>query len=269
MNTLIYQYWDGEIKPGVKAGSEYMKEYAKNIGSDYLFEDNPKFITDAGKYSAYYGAFKPIYDETFHKYDYILFVDTDVIPVKNLKENIFEWFYQHPDVEIGLCEEWDQPITRKLSTDRSINNKNDELWVKIIESKWNVKMPRTVDGLPKVYNSGVVVYSKNGLKKAKQNFIDFNLYIELMKKNGIENYYSIDQPYLHAMLEVCNINWITMDYKWNSSVHYKSGTRGENRPVEDLRSNSNFVHVQLKGKHHFSSEKLYRIANMTVDMWDL
>ena len=69
MKNLIYQYWDGKILAGVKAGSENMKKYANRIGVDYLFEDNPKFVTNLGKYSPHYGAFKPIYDETFHIYD--------------------------------------------------------------------------------------------------------------------------------------------------------------------------------------------------------
>lgn len=268
MKAVIYQYWDGEARPGVIAGSELMKQYADAIGVDYIFELNPQFVKNIGKYSAYYGAFKPIYDRRFYDYDYVLFADTDVIPVAGLKENIFDQFVANPKVEIGICEEWDQPDVR-LKFPGHISNANDEKWASLVEKKWGVKMPRASSGLLKVFNSGVVVYSNTGLIKASQRFTSFDEYVRMMRDAGIENYYAIDQPYLHAMLDVGRFNWMLMDYKWNSSVHYKSGTSGPNRPVDDLRNNSNFVHVQLHGKHWFDKDKLNRIANLPVDQWGL
>jgi hypothetical protein len=87
---------------------------------------------------------------------------------------------------------------------------------------------------------------------------------------GLPPFYTCDQPYLHAMLEVCKFNWITMDSKWNSSVHYVPKTGGNPRPVVDLRTpETNFVHVQLNGKHHFSASKLWDITNLPVDQWKL
>lgn len=78
MKTLIYQYYDGEVTSGHQAGIDAMKEYAERIGSEYLFELNPKWRTDLGRYSPHYGTFKPIYTDSFYEYDYVMYADTEI-----------------------------------------------------------------------------------------------------------------------------------------------------------------------------------------------
>jgi len=267
MKTIIYQYWDGISTPGNAAGVAAMKEYANRIGAEYLYEDNPRWQTNLGKYSPHYGAFKPLFTESFYDYDYLLFADTDVFPVADLNENIFEQFY-NTDIELGICEEWQQPEVRKKHNLGGINNANDEFWVELIEKNWPVKMPRAENKAPRVYNSGVVVYSNGGMKKARKNFIDFKTYVKFINAHQLPPFYTCDQPYLHAMLEVCDFKWKTMDYKWNSSVHYVPGTK-DPRPVNDLRNNSNFVHIQLRNADNYNTDQLYRITNLPVKEWDL
>lgn len=268
MKTVIYQYWDGPTTSGNEAGRKAMKEYADRIGSDYIYEHEPKFVTNLGRYSPHYGSFKPIYTESFHEYDYVMFADTDVFPVEGLEENIFEQFYD-TDYEIGICEEWNAPDARVKHTIGGINNYNDEQWVKLIEDVFNVKMPRNEKGLPRVYNSGVVVYSNYGLLKAKYKFTKFEQYVTMVQTKGLPSFYTCDQPYLHAMLEIGKFKWKTMDYKWNSSVHYKPGTKGPQRPVNDLRDNANLVHIQLGGADNLSESTLHRITNLPVDQWQI
>ena len=82
----------------------------------------------------------------------------------------------------------------------------------------------------------------------------------------LPSFYTCDQPYLHAMLEIAKMNWTTMDYKWNSSVHYQPGTK-DPRPVVDLRDNASFVHVQLAGANEFDSKKMHRVVNDSVNEW--
>lgn len=267
MRNVIYQYWDGPTTSGNDAGVAAMAEYASRIGADYVYEDNPRWQTNLGNYSPHYGAFKPIYTEKYHEYDHVLFADTDVFPILNLEENIFEQFYD-TDIEIGICEEWQQPEVRKIHNLGGICNANDEKWVSVIESLFNVKMPRADNGAPRVYNSGVVVYSNAGLIKAKKKFKKFSHYVDIINSKGFPPFYTCDQPYLHAMLEVCGFNWKTMDYKWNSSVHYVPGTK-DPRPVNDLRDNANFVHVQLRNADNFSAKKLETIVNNPVKEWNL
>lgn len=270
MKTAIYQYWDGPPTPGNTAGSKAMKRYAESIGADYIYEDNPRFVTNLGQYSPHFGAFKPIYDKRFEQYDYILFADTDVFPIQDLSVNIFQYAVDTmPDFEIGICEEWQQPVMRKIHSSSPINNANDEKWVKLIESIWKgVSFPRTEDNLPRVFNSGVVLYSKSGVEKARDNFIPFIDYVRMIYQANLPSFYASDQVYLHAMLEVCKFKWFVMDYKWNSSVHYMPGTSGPNRPVNDLRNDPYFVHIQLGGADHFDEDTLLRITNLPVAEWN-
>lgn len=269
MKTLIYQCWDGTERPGNMAGVEAMEQYAKRIGADHKYEHNPKFRTDLGSYSANYGKFKPIFEDEYSEYDYIMYADCDVVPTDICNKNIFEQFYG-TNFEIGICEEINAPLTRKKYTiGGGINNANDEKWVALIEKKWPVKMPRTTDGLPKVYNTGVIIYSKAGLAKAREKLYDFAKYVNLAKVFNLPPFYTCDQPYFHAMLEICAFDWLTMDYKWNSSVHFDPGNKQQPRPVIDLRKNANMVHIQLNGADNWSADKIKQVVNLPVSEWNL
>lgn len=264
MKNLIYQYWDGELRVGCKAGVENMKKYAAKIGADYLFEENPRFVTNLGSYSPHYGAFKPIFDESFHKYDNILFADTDVFVVDGLEENIFEKF----NADIGICTEPDQPTLRQ-KTAGNITTARDEKWAKIVEQKWGIKVPRTPEGLVKVYNSGVVLYSNKGLLKAREKFVPFKNYVDMIKASGLISFYTCDQPYLHAMLDVAGMDWIELDNNWNRYIHYtRQGT--QERQVNDTRTkDTKFVHIQLAGADHWDANKLERVTNLPQDEWNI
>ena len=48
MKTVIYQFWDGKVRDSVHAGVANMKKYAKYVGADYVFEDNPRWIKSLG-----------------------------------------------------------------------------------------------------------------------------------------------------------------------------------------------------------------------------
>lgn len=283
MKAVIYQYWEGKLSPGNEAGVKMMKEYADAIGVDHVFELNPSWPEEAriqrknlGQYQPHFGAFKPLFDKAYDNYDYILFCDTDIIPITHSRErprrNIFADFMgrrhemtennQYP-VDIWISEEYMQPQIRTKHNIGGICNANDERWVKLIESTYQVKMPRTAGHLPKVFNSGVVMYSANARMQAQNNFVDFKKYVEMTKQNGLPSFYSCDQPYLHAMLEFCKFNWEIMPYIWNSQLHHTPGTRGqEPRPISDYRTEqTQFVHMQLNGADHYSYEETKRIAN--------
>jgi len=264
MKNLIYQYWDGEINEGAKFSSKLMKAYAKQIESDYIFELNPKFRTDLGKYSPHYGQFKIVYDSLFNKYDKILFADTDVFPVENLNKNIFDEFTS----DVGICTEPYQPKAR-LKMKGSINSKNDEKWAKAIEKKWKAKMPRGEDGLLKVYNSGVVLYSQKGIEQMRKRFVDFKKYVNYIKSCDLPVFYTCDQPYLHAMLKVCELNYQEMENGWNSYIHYILD-ENQNKKINDTRNkNTKFVHIQLRGADNFSEDVLWRITNRSIAEWGI
>ena len=65
MKNIIYQYWQGEMKPGVVASTKLMKAYAERIGAEYRFDHN---ITIAGKFvnvPIYYEPANPLVDASF------------------------------------------------------------------------------------------------------------------------------------------------------------------------------------------------------------
>lgn len=262
MKCVIYQFWEGSITSGNQAGVDLMKEYADRIGVDYVFELNPSWPKSApwprsglGRYNPHYGAFKPIYDKAYDDYDYILFCDTDVVP-RNKSENIFHEML--PNVEIGICEEHMQPDLRSQYSFGGISSQNDLKWHNVIADHYGNVMPKDSKGRHRVFNSGCVVYSKSGRKKAQEIFVDFREYIALMARTGMPSFYQGDQNYLNAMLP--QFNWSIMNYKWNSQIFFKPGTSGDNRPISDYTdNNTNFIHVQLRGADHYTMDKLKEV----------
>ncbi len=266
MKNLIYQYWDGNLVPGVRASVENISKYAKRIGVDHLFEKNPRFVTNLGNYSPHYGSFKPIFDESFHRYDNVLFLDADIFAVDGLNENIFEGF----DADLGICTEPLQPELRKQGVGK-ITSRTDELWARTIHKKWNVQMPRDDGGLLKVYNSGVVLYSNNGLLKAKRNFVPFKEYVDLINSTpGLSSFYTADQNYVHAMLEVAHMNWIELDNEWNHLVHWLRNSQTNAKELHNPRNkNTRLVHIQANGISNHDAKTHWRITNLPKDQWNI
>ncbi len=266
VKNLIYQYWDGNILPGCAAGSKSMKKYADRISADYLFEHNPRFVTNVGKYSPHYGSFKPIYNDMFQSYDNVLYVDTDVFPVDELRESIFDGF----DADMGICTEPFQPVQR-TKIPGPISKANDEKWARAITAKWKVKMPRTSKGLLKVYNSGVVMYSNKGLHAAKKKFVPFLEYVNMVKSSGVNSFYTADQNYIHAMLTVAAMNYVELDSGWNNYIHqyYTDASKKELKINDSRDDNTKFVHIQLRSADHYDADKLWRITNRPVEEWEL
>lgn len=265
--NVIYQFWDGNIRPSCKAGVENMKAYAEFIGAQYVFEENPQWIKsiglDFGNYSAHFGAFKPLWNKTYREYDNILFCDTDVFAVDGIKENIFEQF----NADVGICEEPFQPLQRTITLGR-ITTQQDNLWASTLEKAYNFTMPRTEDKLVKVYNSGMVLYSQNGAEHARTYWKKFNDYSKLIRSKPLDSFYVSDQPYLHAMIFATNMNYQIMDNKWNSYIH---GTRDKYNPkrriVDHRTSDTQFVHCQFPGADNMTADQLWKMVNLPRKEW--
>lgn len=268
--NLIYQYWDGPVRESCRAGVENMKAYAKSIGARYVFEDNPQYVRkhlrkDFGSYSPHYGAFKPVFEEElFGDFDKLLFVDTDVFAVDDLKDNIFEEF----EADFGICTEPFQPKQRQITLGR-ITTKQDELWASAVEKKFGFKVPRTDEGLVKVYNTGVVLYSKAGRAHAREKWVPFEKYVKFMRSTrGLNSFYQCDQPYAHAMAFATGMNVQEMDNGWNSYIHMAVDRNNPKRRVVDHRtSDTKFVHIQAAGSDNMSAEQHWTIANKPKEEW--
>jgi len=131
-------------------------------------------------------------------------------------------------------------------------------------------MPRTTDGLLKVYNSGVVLYSKKGIEKMRSNFVPFEEYVSYINSKKMPSFYTCDQPYLHAMLKVAKLDYVELENGWNSYIHYIGDPKQNPRPVNDTRDKeTKFVHVQIRGADHFDGKTLWRITNLPQNEWKL
>lgn len=267
MANLIYQFWDGPMRESCQAGVDNMKAYAESIGAEYLFEHNPEFIKsqgiNLGTYTPHYGAFKPVYDTAFDKYDNVMFADTDVFAVDGIDENIFDYF-ETLNADVAMCTEPLQPKLRQISTGIA-KEEFEHRWADSIRSKWNTELPKTEEGLYKVFNSGVVLYSRNGLNECKNKFPPFLDYIKMVRNSRVSAFYEGDQNYLHCMIFVCKLKFAELNNEWNRYITLASK---QPRTICDPRTpDTKLVHIQMRGADHLSAAQLWKVTNLPVSEW--
>lgn len=264
MRNLIYQVWCGTLSEEAKVSSKLMKQYADRIGAEYLLHMNPNIASKrVDSDGPYWEWLNPVIDDSFLEYDNVLVTDLDVFPVENLNENIFEQNFG----DIGACSEPFQGKQRATVTvGGHINKANDERWASVIKEKWNVALPRDNDGHLKVYNAGVVIFSNEGMRKAR-NWMPFQEYINLMRSKNFQRFYTVDQNYFHAMAFVNDINFVEMDNGWNSQIHYVRGPLAITGNINDERNaKTKFVHVQMTG-HKWNEPHLQEVVNLPQSKW--
>ena len=164
MANIIYQYWKGPMKPGVIASTRLMKEYADRIGAEYRFDHNIEIASKTVNVPIYYEPANPLVDKSFDKYDNVALVDIDVFPTEGLADDLFMLNGE----DAGICTEPKQPYFRTIYNSGGINSVIDKRWVRVCEQKWGIKYPTDEKDRPEVFNTGVVVISKNGLQKMKK-----------------------------------------------------------------------------------------------------
>ena len=268
MKNLIYQYWDdsnpdGRVNPpGVNASKKSIKTYADRIGADHLFEYNPPYLHDR-QFAVYYGSLNPIMRDEFLEYDNVLFLDADVHAVDGLEESIFDSF----GADVGICTEPLQPKLRAATKVGMVNQQQDELWANHVERKWNMTLPRTKEGLLKVYNSGVIMYSNRGMITARQEFLPFSEYIDyILSICGLLSFYGADQNYIHTTLFASKTDFVELDNCWNTLITLHE--RDDKRVIFDRTPDTKFVHpMGLVGVHHYSEEQLWKLTNLPVEEW--
>lgn len=247
------------MRSGVLASKANMEAYAARIGADYRFDKDPNRASKLCDVRWYYEKLNVLLDPAFLEYDKVLSVDMDVFAVEGLQQSVFD----EPIEDIGICTEPHQPKLRATLT-TNICRASDERWAELVRRKWNIEMPR-VDGLLKVFNTGMVVYTRDGLRKAVKSFRPFQEYIDLVRV--LPSFYAIDQNYLHAMM-VAHLNYTEMDNEWNRYVHYVGSPEQKPRPVFDSRTkDTKFVHIQLRGADDFDAQRLWRITNCPQAEW--
>lgn len=86
MKNIILQHWNGPLRELEKISVQSMKDYAEYVGADY------KLLTGHPFDDRYSDQLQKLamFNEEFDEYDNTLMVDTDMICVRNLTENVFE-----------------------------------------------------------------------------------------------------------------------------------------------------------------------------------
>lgn len=268
MKNVIYQYWDGDVRPSAQYGSDCMREYSERIGADYIFETNANFGKryNLGRMSPYYGCFKPVFDDKFLEYDNVLFADTDVFPVSNLETNIFDSFTG----ELGMADEPLQPKYRSMNLGMH-TSQTENTWANAVTNAYGARLPTDEKGRYKVYNSGVVLYSNQGLRKCREQFAPFKEYTDLMSKVGLfGKVYSTDQGYLHAMAFSMDIDFQQLDNEWNRYITYDPTAKpifGRRKVVDPRTPDTKMVHVQMRGADNMNNDWHYRVVNEPLERW--
>lgn len=262
MKCLVYQYWNGDILPGVSASVKNISKYCDSIGVDHVFEHNPmwmKKLYPTMEKPLHYDCFKPVYDKVYEEYDYYLFLDVDIFTVDDLTDNIFLDFIASGS-EIGMAEETGMAEQRMLNLKKNNSHISENQFAKLVSKS----MPKDKNGYNKVYNSGVVLYSKEGMRKFRDTFMTVLEYQTLARQHKLLNVYVTDQNYLQAMIFRNDIDFFEIDSSWNTILR----TNPKDNKVLDLRNgDSKFIHIQFKSADHNSAELHWKMTNLPVDKW--
>jgi hypothetical protein len=254
--NLIYQFYSGNIPYYARVSKKLMSAYAEQIGCEYRCDFNSTGVSANNNH--YHNCFRPIHDKAFDKYDNVLFCDMDVFPVEGITENVFD----QPITNFGIVEEDQQPDLR-YSSNGEISGKNDEKWAAIVKRAYGYDLPRDEQNRLRVFNSGVVLYTREGIELAKRKWADINSYQSIIHLN---RFYQLDQNYLGAMLG--GAEFTVMDRKWNAQMHYLGDPNQRPRPIFDSRSeDTNFVHIQLRGRDKLNDDRIYDIVNKPISEW--
>lgn len=210
--NLIFQYYvnlEGPRPEYVDLSISKFKEYAKHVGAEYLFKDSLKFIQ--GKkphpHHIYFEWLRLIYEPYWEQYDKILFVDTDVIPEK--LDNIFDQKIEH----VGMVAERHY---RGMNGKPGFSRKHNQgKWPKLLtfmKEKGHYEM-HNGEKFWVVYNSGVMLWSKEGRKMARNRFKIWREWYTQMSNFPCEKQLTLDQPYLNTQLHKIVVTELPL--KWN------------------------------------------------------
>lgn len=259
--NLIYSYWDGEILESCQAGVDAMRNYAQRIGVQYQFDDNPRFLQyNVGNFTPHFGILKLIYDTSFDDYEDILFVDTDVFPIENLNENIFDYFHG----DIGIVSE---------GFVGDLSEHEHDMWYKwntAVRDSFGVTIPTRKDGLPRILNTGVVLFSKQARLQAREKWMDVRKYIKFVSRYNLNEFFTCDQPYIHMMIYLHDMDVQLMGGEWNTQLITQLSVIDGNLNIRhrDYKNDeTKFVHVRLEQADFLSKEDHHKLVNSPKDSW--
>lgn len=220
-----------------------------------MFDKDPAFFP--ANYANYYHSLRPVFDNKFHVYDKVLYVDMDILISQKLEANVFDVDLKH----IAMVEETHQPELREF-TKSKINSKNDQKWAKLASILWDINVARDDQNRPIVYNSGVVLFSNSGLKKAREEFLSIPKYAWAMRLALLPRFYRLDQNYFGVCAFSKGMNLTVMDQSWNTQVHYVYTREGEKTLYDARDADTKFIHLQLAGRKNMSEKEILEFTEL-------
>ena len=210
------------------------RDYAKKIGCDHQYSTKQVFTKGkTGSTVLLFECLRVIYDPIYDAYDKVAFIDSDIIC--NTEENVFD---QCGDYEVtGVLESeivsdsnggynsWDysEDVRNELITKLERNG------IPIVPTK-----PPYRPSCVTTFNTGVMIWSKEGRLKAREKFDDWYAYMADGDKNGDHFWLNNDQPFISGQLTKHDFKWQSINQTWNDTpTHYRDGKKGYR---------SNFLH---------------------------
>lgn len=249
MKCLIYQFWNGIMPTYAAMSATNMERYAKKIGADYKLSLNEHFFKWhknplARNLEHYFNALRPVYDDGFEKYDFVLFVDMDVF-VRSDEVDIFKE-QSTEDFHIAMAEEPEQIKERQLKSGL-IKGSNDQKYDNVIAKCFKSDPPRDPSGKLRIFNSGVVLYRKPN--QLRNLLLNPDWYILTINLAGLPRFYSLDQNFLGAVIGQSDIKFRELNQHWNQRVR-------DNQNNDHLIKEAKFLHLQVSGKNTFGRDEL-------------
>jgi len=194
--NLIYQCFDKELPKWAQISSTKFRKYSEHVGAEYLCETKSVFAPMC----PYYEHLKLIYDPLFEKYDKILYCDLDVVPEK--QENIFDV----PIEDVGMVAERQYP---NMTTTVGFTSPDNQKMYQRGIAQFGLKGIQE-NGKYIIYNSGVILWSREGRMKARRSFIEW---YKWWKEITASKQMKLDQPFINSQLEKLNLTELPL--KWN------------------------------------------------------
>jgi len=222
MKNLIVQYYIGkELPEWARMSSQLFQKYAEKYDADYEFKTDFEYCDNH-----YFENLKVLYLDKYLKYNKVLYVDVDVIP-ENMSENIFDVQIE----EVGMVPEYRH---QDMDAPPLFSTSNFENLYKLSAKSFHVPIckPKTVNSNYLMMNSGVILWSREGRKSAREKFMDWKIWHKNLKK--INQQICLDQPFTNGQVTK-HLKYTELPLKWN---HFPRFRFYEGRVPKDI----NFIH---------------------------
>jgi lipopolysaccharide biosynthesis glycosyltransferase len=228
MRNLVIQFFDKDLPKWADISSRLFNSYSKAVGCEYIVDTKKEYA----KVSPYFEHLKLIYDPAFEQYDRILYVDMDVIPETH--QNIFLENIQ----DVGVVAERNYP---HMTTVAGFTTKENQKAYGSALSQFKLEGIKEAENYI-IFNSGVILWSKEGRMKARKSFMPWDQWFNGIKQPQMK----LDQPFFNSQLN--KLDYTELPLKWNCypRVRFEKG---------HFPSDANFLHYTNKKKQ--SIEEIY------------